>query len=184
MKEKNFGLSLEDFERLVADLRQHDTRFFERVFLKQFEETRRYLMRTCGAPADAAYDATMDTLLAFRRRFVAGKLTYGNLRFLFTQMARQQWLRNRKADSGELDPAILPIQQPPRLEEEESQWLDEAWQALDAECRSILTRHYYGKMKLTAIAEQDGQPAATLRKRKERCVKKLRAYFKNKAKLV
>ena len=56
--------------------------------------------------------------------------------------------------------------------------LEAAWNALESNCRELLKLHYYGNMKLIEIAEQRNMPPATVRKQKERCVDKIRNYFK------
>ena len=96
MESKNFGLTEATFERMRQDLRANDTLFFEKVFVEQFKETMAYVKREYRAAHEDAYDATMDALMDFRKRFVQGKLRYGNLRFLFTRMATQTYIRNKK----------------------------------------------------------------------------------------
>lgn len=80
MERKNFGLTEASFEQMVQDLKMNDTLLFKQVFLKQFKETMNYVKREYGADHEDAHDATMDTLLEFRKLFVEGKLKYGNLR--------------------------------------------------------------------------------------------------------
>ncbi|MBQ0735567.1 RNA polymerase sigma factor [Aquimarina celericrescens] len=175
MEHKNFGLSKVSFEKLVADLKKNDTIFFEQVFLKQFDETIKYLRREYTADYEDAYDATMDTLLEFRARFVDGKLSYGNLRFLFTKMASQMFMRSKNKHSTDLDDVIYMI-----VEEEEDDLEDglglfnKAWETLGESCKKLLTFHFYGKMKLTEIAIEFQKTPETIRKQKERCVKGLK----------
>ncbi len=173
MKE-NFGLSPQDFERLVADLKRNETVFFEQVFLAHFAECRAYLQREYGAKVDDAYDATMDTLLEFRRRLVEGKLSYGNLRYLFTKMASQHYIRTQKAyRSQEIKETDMPIDTQ-EIDPEDLQRLNQAWSELGEGCQELLKWVYYGKMKLSEIAEQEGKSAVSVRKQKERCIKKLK----------
>ncbi len=182
MEQKNFGLDPGSFEKLVADLRRNETVFFEQVFLKQFKETTRYLCRTYGTSEEEAYDATMDTLIEFRTRFVEGKLQYGNLRFLFTKMASQVLLRNLKRQTVNIDGLFhLTEEDPTPQNTEELEWLQSAWKQLCESCKQLLTSHFYGRMKLSEIAVETQKSPAAIRKQKERCVKQLKEQFSKKA---
>ena len=175
MEHKNFGLTEASFRQMVLDLRSNCTRFFEQVFLAQFNETIRYVKREYDANHEDAYDATMDALLELRKRFVEGKLDYGNLRFLFTKMSTQMYLLNKKRRlpvAQDLETLIeLPDEQ---IETQVPESFKLAWQSLDAKCKHLLTLHYYGLKRLTEIAEELSQPPATVRKQKERCIGKLK----------
>lgn len=183
MEHKNFGLSPESFERLIADLKKNDTFFFEQVFLKQFKETLRYLQREHRVTHEEAYDATMDTLIEFRARFVDGKLKYGNLRFLFTRMASQILIKNWKKNAAKMEDMSYLAEEldADSSESEELSWLNSAWQLLGESCKQLLTNHFYGKMKLSEIAEETQKSPTSIRKQKERCIKQLRDLFSDKA---
>ncbi len=178
MKNKNFGLSEASFEKLVADLKRNDTYFFEQVFLKQFGETLKYLRREYRSSHEDAYDATMDTLIEFRTRFIDGKLQYGNLRFLFTKMASQMLLRNKQKGATDLEGIIILNEEDTEVTDtDEVDRLKKAWQTLGESCKQLLTCHYYGKMKLAEIAKEQQKTPATIRKQKERCIKQLKDQF-------
>ena len=121
--DKNFGLSSGEFDQMVADLKKNDTSFFKQVFLKHFENCLNFLRKKYRANYDDAYDATMDTLLEFRRLLVEEKLRYGNLRYLFTRMASQIYIRSRKKfQTDELqEQDVEPA--PPRLWKKTKTWL-------------------------------------------------------------
>lgn len=175
MKHMNFGLTEESFRQMVLDLRANETRFFEQVFLAQFNETMSYVIREYGANPEDAYDATMDTLLEFRKRFVEGKLNYGNLRFLFTKMSTQKYLRNKKRQQ----PVFEGLETLKELPDEQiatqvPESFKLAWQSLGAKCKHLLTLHYYGSMRLREIAEELSKPPAAVRKQKERCIGKIK----------
>lgn len=174
MKQKNFGLSEEDFNRMVLDLKNSDTRFFEQVFLSHFKDAMNYLKKNYGACHEDAYDATMDTLVAFRKRFVEGKLVYGNLRYLFTKMAGQIFLRVKKShvsieeDFSEGWFTDIPYS------EEDLDIFKRIWDSLEDPCKELLQQHYYGNKKLMEIAAQQERSSAAVRKQKERCLKKIK----------
>jgi len=179
MKE-NFGLSLQEFDRLVGDLKRNETAFFEQVFLAHFEECSAYLKREYSAKADDAYDATMDTMLEFRRRLVEGKLSYGNLRYLFTKMATQHYVRTQKAYRSHEIQEMDMRGDSEVVDSEDLQQLNKAWGELGVNCQDLLKWVYYGKMKLSEIAEQEQKSAASIRKQKERCIKKLKTLLSKK----
>ena len=85
---KNFGLSEEEFVQLKAQLVRGDEKLFQVIFFAHFESCMNYLKHQYKVPHEKAYDVTMDALLLFRRKILEGKVRYGNLRFLFTQMAQ------------------------------------------------------------------------------------------------
>ncbi|AXT59646.1 sigma-70 family RNA polymerase sigma factor [Aquimarina sp. AD10] len=179
MKHKNFGLSEASFEKLITDLKRNDTQFFEQVFLKQFKETMKYLSREYKASHEDAYDATMDALIEFRARFVASKLKYGNLRFLFTKMASQMFLRNLNKVNTSIEDHMYKIEEIDEspTESEELNHLKNAWKSLGDACKQLLTWHFYGKMKLIEIASETNKSPSTIRKQKERCIQKLKDQF-------
>lgn len=160
---------------MVDGLRCNDMDFFKQVFLQQFNETMVYIKRKYRADHEDAYDATMDTLLDFRRRFVEGKLAYGNLRFLFTKMSAQMYLRNKKTQHPIQSSAVFDLE--PMSEESAAEVPDtfkKVWKKFGEKCKHLLTMHYYGNMQLIEIAEELSQSPATIRKRKERCIAKLK----------
>lgn len=180
MPAQNFGLDEKTFLQLVDDLREGNVVLFETIFLEHFEDCMTYVKRNYSASHDNAYDATMDTLIAFRQRLVDGKVHYGNLRFLFTRMASQHYMRQNKKQNNivyEID------EQTPDLlnnnySEEDTKRLNRAWQHLKAECQELLKQYFYQNITLSRIAEKTGRSAAAIRKQKERCQNRLIEQFK------
>lgn len=176
MEDKNFGLTEASFAKMALDLQANDTRFFEQVFLRQFEETMEYVKRKYNADRQDAYDATIDALLAFRLRFVQGKLSYGNLRFLFTKMASQLYLKSLKRSRIHVDAALHLERdiEPEEGTDEPPAEFSRAWKKLGQPCKQLLVNYYYGKMKLLEIAQELSKKPETIRKQKERCIDKLK----------
>ncbi|MEO0731799.1 MAG: hypothetical protein AAFZ52_03120 [Bacteroidota bacterium] len=175
---KNFDLEPADFHTLVADLREGDHRLFERVFLHHFADCCGYLHHADGATEDEATNVVMDTLLRFRELLVAGKLHYGNLRFLFTRMARQELTRRRR----HLHRVEMALEghhrwQEHTFTEEEYAALKRAFRLLGVSCRQLLIKFYYQNRSLNAIAAEENRQAAAVRKQKSRCVTRLRKFF-------
>ncbi|MEM9884524.1 MAG: sigma-70 family RNA polymerase sigma factor [Bacteroidota bacterium] len=177
--DKNFGLTQERFEELLTALQDGDEQLFEQVFLSHFNSCMQYLMRNYKASKADAYDVTMDTLLVFHKRMKAGKITYGNLRFLFTQMAGQHYKRWIKKEgfthtAVEILEHELPALQ---IDKTDAQIFDDAWKRLGSHCKEILKAFYYDNVSLNDLAVQAEKKAAAIRKQKQRCLEKLRVLF-------
>lgn len=174
--DKNFGLTIIEFQQMVDELRFGNDRLFERIFFNHFEDCIAYVERKYRASYDDAYDASMDAILDFRLRLIDDKIQYGNMRYLLTKMATQFYLRNTKkfklADLNETD-----LLEPEQIDEEDIISLRNSWSLLGIECQSILGMNFYNSMKLSAIAEIKGKTAAAIRKQKERCLQKLMEIF-------
>jgi RNA polymerase sigma factor (sigma-70 family) len=137
-------------------------------------------VRKDGVPYEEAYDLTMDTLLLFRELIIAGKLRYGNLRYLFTRMARQAYLRGQKKTertTGITESCLEFAEEEPELSREEFELLGRAFKSLGKDCRELLRAFYYRRRSLKEIASEEDRAPAAVRKQKSRCVTALRRYF-------
>jgi len=177
--QQNFGLSEIEFNELVADLCQNnDSQLYENIFLQHFRDCMRFLKREYNANHQDAYDAAMETMIQFGNRLKAGKIQYGNLRFLFTQMARQiyfKWLQKQRK-RWKPDEILLPEQEP-FMDKETLFILDKAWDKLSGDCQKLLKNYYYHNVNLAQLSEASGRSANALRKQKQRCIEKLRKFF-------
>jgi DNA-directed RNA polymerase specialized sigma24 family protein len=177
---KNFGLSPQSFVALCNKLKAGDESLFQTIFLAHFEDCMRYLQRKYNLQHEQAYDTTMDALLLFRKRILEDKIRYGNIRFLFTQMASQLYLKtiNKKPVLVEESAlAGLLDEEDATIDSDVLDALNKAWQQLCDNCMQLLKRFYYNKASLKEIAEEQQKNAAALRKQKQRCVEKLRIHF-------
>lgn len=179
-REKNFGLSEKEFSQLLTDLRAGDNQLYERIFLRHFEECRYYLFQYDGATPEEAYDIVMGVLLRFHDLLIAGKIKYGNLRYLFTLMAHQDYVRRHK-DSiclGELKPDLQELaDEKIGFTQEEYDILHRAFRSLGRSCRELLEAFYFTRRNLKQLAEEQGRPATAVRKQKSRCMARLRKNF-------
>lgn len=177
--DKNFGLTKERFDELLIALQNGDEQLFEQVFLSHFNSCVQYLRRNHKASQQDAYDVTMDTLLVFHKRMKAGKVAYGNLRFLFTQMAGQHYRRWIKKQTISTDAIDIKAYELPelQLDQTDMQLFDQAWEQLGNACQRLLRAFYYDNVSLKEVALQQSQKPATVRKQKQRCVEQLRALF-------
>lgn len=177
---KNFGLSEEEFGRLRISLKEGNQQLYERIFLAHFEACLTYLKKKDGATHEEAYDATMETLIRFRGLLVTDKITYGNLRYLFTRMARQGLHRTRRRQGffSELPASVaeLPVEAEV-FTKEEFDLLSRALNSLGRDCRELLRAFYHQRQTLKDLAAEENLSAPALRKRKSRCVATLKQYF-------
>lgn len=178
-EEVNFGLSQEEFEQLEIDLRRGDDALFKQIFLSQVEESIQYVVRRFRADYNEAYDCVLDTLVKFHRRIAERKVTYGNLRFLFTRMATQEYQAMKKKESKmrvvEEDFASLPLGD--TYSDEQLEKLEAAWAQLGDECKKILKMNYYMGLNLAEISEITDKSHASIRKQKQRCKEALKKFY-------
>lgn len=179
---KNFGLSKDTFDQLTAQLKEGGQALFETVFCTHFEDCRSFLIKREYASAEEAYDAVMDTMIHFRLLIIQDKVKYGNLRFLFTLMARQKLLRQRnqleREQSFLLDNALASQTDAPLIAEEDYQLLSQAFRKIGEGCQKLLREFYYHGCQLKTIAEREQRSPVAVRKQKSRCIALLRKYFK------
>jgi RNA polymerase sigma factor (sigma-70 family) len=180
---QNFGLKKADFDQLVSNLQGGNEKLFETIFVQHFESCRSYLMRECSAQSDDAYDITVETIIRFRQMLVESKIQYGNLRFYFTKMAKDAYLKiiakNKKMPVGELveNEADRADEATESFDEEQVFALDKSWKLLGEDCRNLLRQHIQEGIQLKEIAQTIKQSEANMRKRKERCMAKLKSIF-------
>lgn len=179
-QKKNFGLSQEKFDQLVKALHNGDDQLYRCVFLEHFDDCLSNLKRQYRANHQDAYDACMDTLIIFCERLKKDLVSYGNLRFLFTQMAGQVYRRSMKKEDRFLDlpeelSLITVLEDESDIPAAALAAFDKAWKLLGSECKNLLKSFYYDGAKLKNIAIQIGKNEATVRKQKQRCMIKLQS---------
>ena len=178
LTEKNFGLSEDAFKEMVTNLQAGDEQLFEQVFLSHFKSCVVLIKKKFKAPHQDAYDATMNAMLAFCRNLKAGKVEYGNLRYLFTQMATHNYLKwvKRQSKTEEFTQFDLS-EELPRFDQESYELLGQAFAKLGEGCRDLLNAFYYNENSLQQISEKTSRSYAAIRKQKQRCIEKLRSFF-------
>ena len=170
---KNFGLTEDQFNEMISALNQGSERLFEQAFLNHFDRSMNYLITKNGAEREIAYDITMNTLLEFRKRMIQGKVSYGNLNFLFTQMCSQRYKREmgKKIDHGTYQQVNAEDQ---TFDEETFELLDKTIEKMGEECQSLIQDVYYNKLSYKDMETKYSKASAALRKQKERCITKLK----------
>lgn len=176
---RNFGLSKEEFDQMIEQMKNGDERIFEKIFLSHFSDCMIYLKNNYKIQHSEAYDISMDTLIDFRKGLHEGKYKYGNLRFLFTKMATQRLIKEKKKTSKiDLLDEFFEIEQETEVDNEKGiKILKRAWEKLDAKSQSLLKQYYFDKMKLTEIAVLENKTHAAIRKQKERALSSLRKNY-------
>lgn len=178
LTEKNFGLSEEAFKEMVDKLQMGDESLFERVFLTHFKPCALLLKRKYKASHQDAYDATMNAMLAFCRKLKAGGIEYGNLRYLFTQMATHNYLKwIQRQSKTETFTQFDLTEELPHFDQESYELLGKAFAKLGDGCRDLLNAFYYNENTLQQISEKTSRSYVAIRKQKQRCVEKLRDFF-------
>ena len=176
---QNFGLNQQQFEELLSNLKKGDMELFKQIFISHFNSCKQYIQSKYKASDEDAHDVTMDTILEFRRRLLADKVQYGNLRFLFTQMASQRYLRLLKNNRKEiLDQDFEEVIEEQPYSEQELAILESAWSMLSESCKKLLRWNVYDGIKLNEIAKMLDKQASAVRKQKERCMNKLIEIYK------
>ena len=90
-------------------------------------------------------------------------------------MASQRYYRVSKKNLIVGDVVIeRPIEEEPKVREEESAHFDKAWATLGESCKTLLKKYYYEGVQLKEIASTKDKKPTTIRKQKERCLSVLR----------
>jgi RNA polymerase sigma factor (sigma-70 family) len=175
---QNFGLSMDEFTVMLAQLEEGEDQLFEHIFLSHFDECCKYVSSKFGMEYENSYDITMDTMLEFRLKLLSGKISYGNLRYLFTRMASNNYVA-QLGQNQRLKQILHTNDIEEIYHEERFDKLDQAWKRLDETERTVLTQFYYEDRSLKDIAESTQANDAAVRKKKQRAMDSLReAFFK------
>jgi RNA polymerase sigma factor (sigma-70 family) len=173
---QNFGLTKVEFEAVVDKLKQGDESLFERIFLSHFEDCISFLVKHYKVGYEIAYDIAMDTLIEFRQKLMSDKISYGNLKYLYTKIAGQIYLKSLAKENKIKNGISDAIENEDELEEKLTA-LKDAWSTMDADDRKLLENFYYLDIPLNKIAEVEKKTDSALRKQKQRAVEKLRQIF-------
>jgi len=176
----NFGLTKSEFDAYVVKLTHGDESLFTKVFKTHFHDSVAYLRVKFKISNEKAYDACMDTLLEFRRKLLEGKIQYGNLRYLYTKMALNNYIddirKNEKTST-----AIEVFMSGNDLETVDRQYffdvVDKVLEDQDVDTKAIVDQLFYVGKHVNQLAEESGVSNATMRKRKQRVLDKLKQTF-------
>ncbi|MEO1264038.1 MAG: hypothetical protein AAFZ15_34855 [Bacteroidota bacterium] len=178
--EKNLGLTEEAFSNLLEQLRIGNEQLFEQIFVQYFKKNLNLLKKKYKATHEDAYDCVMWALMRMRQMLLENKVAYGNLENYFSRIAVTRYIKSQSRKKE------FPTEEMPEFSEDESFFFDEetlgildrAWSHLGESCQNLLKGFYYDKKELKQLTKILGDSsAANTRKRKERCLKKLRELF-------
>ncbi len=176
---KNFGLTQKEFNRLVIQMESSNNSLLHHIYKVHFEICRDYLKERYTIDDSIAYDLFMDALVAFRSKVLNDKITYGNLKFLYTRIAINCYMdyhRQKRrlelaiknfsetigSNSSITNDALLKI-------------LNKCIGKLKEKDALLLHQLFLDEKEQEALAIEMGISYATLRKRKERALERLKA---------
>lgn len=186
-----------DFQKLYGILSNEEkptykTEAFE--YLKNSSKNLIFkLVRQKGGSIQEAEDILNDTVEDVFQKIIQNEYDpqQSNLVTFIWGIANNKWLylkrseKNRsKHEKGFLESnsktaRIFAMLQDDELFEEQIQHMMEALQQLDEPCLSILKDYYFKGNKLKDMAKEYGIQEDAMKKRKSRCLKKLKIYFKD-----
>jgi RNA polymerase sigma factor (sigma-70 family) len=181
---KNFNLSEEEFERMKLALQKGDESLLGKIFVARSKDVMQLLKTKYRAQHHDAYDAIIGALLPFRQNIIQGNVTYGNLNAYYSRTAIHIYLKMKgrsREDYPEEMPEIKSEESTEIFETERLDKLNEAWKLLGDFCRHLIQRYSYDGIPLKQIADEIGEDYDNLKKKKSRCVQKLKDLIQNKS---
>ncbi len=176
----NFGLTKTEFEAYVERLRNGDESLFTKIFGAHFYDSVAYLQRKFKTNHDIAYDTCMTTMLEFRKKILDNKIHYGNLRYLYTRMAMNNYIDDIKL-SNKRQLAIDVFSDHFGIESIDKQQffdlLESAVEQQDVKAKSFIHEMFYNNKSIGKMAKESDVSNVTMRKRKQRIIDKLRSTF-------
>ena len=167
---KNLNLTQEAYDTLIVAMRRGDNTLFKSIFVTYSKDCISFLKQQYNIDHNTAYDVTLDAIVAMRQRMVDGKVAYGNIKFLFLQMAKHIYLKSiRKGQTVALDFDLELEDDETTYAEDELKTLSQALNSMQEECKQILIMFYYNSAKLYDIADMMNKSHDAIRKQKERC---------------
>ncbi len=182
-RDKNLGLSREEFKALCSQLKDGDEFLIEKIYLTHFKKCMNFLMSNEQTSYDYAYTCTMDALFEIRKDLIKDKIFYGNLAYYFTNRAKIKLYKYRvRQKESTLPIDSLYFQSDDKIEselhhEELKDLVRDAINKLCRDCKNIIELFYYEEKSLKKIAEQMNKSHAAIRKQTTRCRDKLRGYL-------
>ena len=176
----NFGLTRKEFEQFVSQVKEGDESLFIKVFNVHFKSSVRYIQNKFGISEEIAYDTCMDTLLDFRSKLKSGKISYGNVRYLYTKMAVHRYLDGLKKESKVKEAIQVFVGKKNDLSLSESEFLsllNRAVETLDESHKHMIKEIFYSGKETEQIIEENDITYSTFRKRKQRSIEKLKFTF-------
>ena len=176
----NFGLTKAEFDVFVDKVRGGDESIFIRVFNVHFKASVRYIQNKFSISEEMAYDICMDTMIEFRTKIKAGKINYGNIRFLYTKMAVHRYLDElkRKNQINRAIEVFMGARTQFNIKDSEFlMMLNLAVDKLEDGQRHMIKEIFYSGKEVDQIVKENEITYSTFRKRKQRSLDKLKITF-------
>ena len=176
----NFGLTKSEFDLYVVKLQQGDESLFTKVFSSHFQDSVAYVRMKFKISQELAYDTCMNTMLEFRHKILEGRIQYGNLRYLYTRMAINNYIDEIKKDQktqSAIDVFLGGNEFEMVDRQEIFEAIDKALDMQDSESKKIIDQLFYVGKHVNQFAEETGVTNATMRKRKQRVLQKVKTAF-------
>ena len=182
MLKKNFDIDKNQFDKLVEELQSGSDEMFNKLFKDVFIITYESIKNKLNISEPDAKEATINAFFNFYNKLKDGKITYNNLKYLLDTMAKQEYFIFFNTDKKEksfplIDELNFLIEEEEIdhvAKDEEFNKLEEAVKKLDTNCKKLLDKIYTKGIKTGKIAKSLKISKETFRKRKERCLKKLK----------
>lgn len=176
----NFGLTKHEFNQFVDKVKNGDESLFIRVFNVHFKSSVRYIQNKFSISEESAYDICMDTMIEFRSKLKTGKISYGNIRYLYTKMAVHRYLDGLKKKNKVNEAIQVFMGETSNLSISQSEFLsmlNSALGRLDESQRHIIKEIFYSGKDTEQIIEDNDITYTNFRKRKQRSLEKLKSTF-------
>jgi len=183
MKKKNFGLSEQEFNRLLQELQQGKETLIDEIYLKHVKNCVSSLMSK-GSTYDDAFNCAIDALIEIRKELIDDKISYDHLESYFTQRSgfiygryykrRKLW---RNGDQDPLDDEIyigIDDIEAPLMESDIKVMVANAIQKLCIDCQLLFELHYYEGLSFKKIAEEMNKKHDAVLQQAKRCRDKFR----------
>ncbi len=179
LHKQNFGLTKSNFEELLQGLQNGDEELTVHIYEYHINSCANYLMKEFEIKKNAAHDLCMETLMEFRGKLLSGKIKYGNLKFLFTRMAYNNFIDQYKKQQklNECIQYFLKTQSNEIDTEEFLSILFESVESLSEKDEVLIKDVYLMEKDIKELAKEYNISYDSLRKRKERALKKLKELF-------
>lgn len=174
----NFGLSEDRYTFLAQSLKVGDESLLRHIAQNHFQACIKYLINNCKISEDQAYDICLDTMLVFRDKVLNDRISYGNLSYLYTRMAKNALIDKIKKDK-KFESAVDLFLYHEKLNHEKPETkiykvLEASISELDTDSTKLINDIYFSEKDVNKVADENNISYATLRKRKQRLLEKVR----------
>ncbi len=161
----------------------NDETALEGIYNQCFPRARDYILKNSGS-YEQALDVYQESFLALWRNIKDGKFnpkTFDDISGYLSIIVRNKWIDNLRSfhhkkmiHEDDMSGYNLVEEEWSGDEKELIALIKIAFGKLGEKCRNLLTRYYYEKQRISAIASELNYTEATVRNNKYRCIRKLR----------